>query len=159
MSSIQQKAVDTSLNYATTFDEKLLGVGCDVEIVVNTESGDAKATIAMRSFLRASPSFNMSLEELIGVVNAIQSAKSRAALLANLVGDATDHQLNYETGCATLIVVQPPKKKAFYTLSIGAFSREGELDTLSDAEVSAAVQRVESLKAMVCAKVMAAKPA
>ncbi len=157
MGSLPQKAADTGLKYATVFDEKLLGAGCDVEIVVDLSSGTAQASIAMRSLLRASPAFSMTLEELMGVVTAIKDAKSHAKLLENLIGDATDHQLNYETGCATLIVVQPPKRKALYTLTIGAFSREGELDTLSHAEVAAAVQRVESLKAMVCAKVQSAK--
>ncbi len=160
MSSTAQTTADTGLQYATTFDEKLLGMGCEVEIVVDIDSGNAKASIAMRSLLRTSPAFHISIDVLVGVVTTIKSAKSHAALLENLATDATDHQLNYETGCACLTVVQPPgKKKARYTLSIGAFNREGDLDTLSDDEISAAVQRVERLKAMVCAKVMAAKTA
>ncbi len=150
-------SVVRGLKYATSFDEKLLGVGCDVEVVVDIESGTAQAFVEMRSFLRSTPAFRITLEDLNSVSAAIKSARSNAKLLESLPGEATDHQLNFFGGGATLIVVQPKGKSARFTLSIGSFSREGDLDTLTDKEIAETVAKVESLKAKVIAKVGAGK--
>jgi len=145
------------LQYATSFDEKLFGVGCDVEIVVDTESGDVQAVVAMRSFLRSTPAFRISVVDLIGIAKAIESATSRAKLLEQLIDDATDHQLNYSVGGAMLVVVHPKGKKARYTLHIGAFHREGEVDKLSASDITEALNKVEELTKKVRNKVMLAK--
>jgi hypothetical protein len=145
------------MKYATSFDEKLLGAGCDVEVVVDLESGVAQACLEMRSFLRSTPAFRITLEDMQSVSAAIKSARTNAKLLESLVGDATAHQLNYSAGGATLIVVHPKGKNARFTLSIGSFAREGELDALTDKEIADAVAKVESLKAKVVAKVVAGK--
>ncbi len=145
------------MKYATSFDEKLLGVGCDVEVVVDIESGAAQACVEMRAFLRSTPAFRITLESLQSISEAIKSARTSAKLLESLVGDATAHQLNYSSGGATLIVVHPKGKNARFTLSIGSFAREGELDALTDKEIADAVAKVESLKAKVVAKVVAGK--
>lgn len=145
------------MKYATSFDEKLLGVGCDVEVAVDIESGAAQACVEMRAFLRSTPAFRITLESLQSISEAIKSARTSAKLLESLVGDATAHQLNYSSGGATLIVVHPKGKNARFTLSIGSFAREGELDALTDKEIADAVAKVESLKAKVVAKVVAGK--
>jgi hypothetical protein len=145
------------MKYATSFDEKLLGVGCDVEIVVDIESGTAQASVAMRSFLRSTPAFKISLEDLQSVSLVVKQARSSAKLLESMVGDATAHQLNYSLPGATFIVVRPEGKTARFTLSIGSFAREGDLDTLTDKEIAEAVAKVEDLKAKVVAKVSAGK--
>jgi len=77
--------------------------------------------------------------------------------LQHLMDGATDHQLNFMAGGASLVVVHPKEKKARYVLSIGSFTREGELEKLSDKEVAEAVEVVERLVARVRAKVLAAK--
>lgn len=50
------------IKYATSFDEKLLGVGC--EVVVDIESSVAQACVEMRSFLRSTPAIRITLENL-----------------------------------------------------------------------------------------------
>jgi hypothetical protein len=147
----------SAATYATSFDEKLLGVGCDVEVVVDIESGVAQACVDMRSFLRSTPAFRITLEDLQSVSAAIRNARTNAKLLESLVGDALAHQLNYSVGGATLIVVHPKGKNARFTLSIGSFAREGDLDALTDKEIADAVTKGESLKAKVVAKVGAGK--
>ena len=146
-----------SLKYATTFDEKLLGVGCDVDVVVNVDTGETSASVSMRPFLRSSPVFQISLENLKAISSAVKSAKAKAKLLESLVDGAGDHQLNYTYGGASLIVVQPPKKKPKAVLTIGSFSREADLDKLSDAELAEAIAITEKLAAKVKAKVTAFK--
>jgi hypothetical protein len=111
----------------------------------------------MRSFLRSTPAFKISLEDLGAVALAIKQAKEKAGLLGQLVDGAGDHQLNFSAGGALLIVVKPRDKAARYTLSIGMFSQEGELDRLSDKEVTDAIQKVEALKSRVRAKVVMLK--
>jgi hypothetical protein len=54
-------------------------------------------------------------------------------------------------------VVHPKGKNARFTLSIGSFAREGDLDALTDKEIADAVTKGESLKAKVVAKVGAGK--
>lgn len=157
MSCQDETRFNRGLKYATSFDEKLLGVGCDVEVTIDVESGESSAIIAMRQFLRSSPVFRISIENLASVAAAINSAKASASLLQNMVDGGMDHQLYYSVGGASLIVVQPKDRKARFVLAIGAFSREGDLDSLSDADVTGAVQKVDALKAKVRAKVMASK--
>jgi hypothetical protein len=142
-----------ALRYATSFDEKLLGVGCNVEIVVEIESGEAKAVIEMRSFLRSSPAFRISISDMRSILAAVRTAKTNVKLLESMVEGAEAHQLNYSCGGASLIVVQPPGKKAKAVLSIGQFSRESDLDQLSDQEVVDAISRVEALQAKTVQKV------
>lgn len=144
-----------TLKYATSFDEKLLGVGCNVEVVVDIESGDAISTIEMRSFLRSAPAFRISLADLNSVLTAIKASKSNVKLLESMVDDAQDHQLNYACGGASLIVVQPIGKNARAVLTIGAFSREADLAQLSDKEVADAIARVETLQSKTVTKVIA----
>ena len=55
MSYQEAAAFGRALKYATTFDEKLFGVRCDVDIVVNLDTGESFASLGMRPFLRSSP--------------------------------------------------------------------------------------------------------
>ena len=134
---------------------KLLGVGCDVEIVVDIESGDATAIVAMRSFLRSTPAFRISLEDLAAVANGVRLAHTRAKLLEQMVDGATDHQLNFSVAGSSLIIVHPKDKNARFVLTIGSFAREGDLDKLTDKEIAESVKAVEELKAKVQKKVLA----
>jgi hypothetical protein len=143
----------TGLKYATSFDEKILGVGCDVEVVVDLDSGEASATVAMRQFLRSSPAFRIGAKDLASIAAAVKVAKDRVGLLESLAEGALDHQLNYSSGGASLIVVHPKGKSARFVLTIGMFNQEGGIDSLSSAEIDAAVKRVEELKALARAKV------
>ena len=54
----------SGLNYATTFEERLLGVKCDVEVVVELSSGDTSVVAAMRQALRSSPVCHISIDTL-----------------------------------------------------------------------------------------------
>jgi len=143
----------SGLKYATTFDEKLFGKGCDVDVIVDLESGEASATVAMRPFLRSNPPFRISSEDLAALAQAVKLVGPRSSLLDALAEGALDHQLSYSTGGATLIVVHPKGRSARYTLSIGMFQKEGELGEPIGAEIEAAVKRTEELKAKVLAKV------
>ena len=145
------------LKYATSFDEKLLGTGCDVEVVIEIESGEVSAVIAMRQFLRSSPVFRISDVDLAAMSDAIKSAKRSAKLLENMVDGATDHHLNYAARGASLTIVHPKEKKARFVLSIGAFTQEGDLEKLSDVEIVEALKRIEELKSKVTKKIGSAK--
>ena len=59
----------------------------------------------------------------------------------------SDHQLNYSSGGASLIVVHPKGKSARFVLTIGLFNQEGGIDSLSSVEIDATVKRVDELKA------------
>ena len=145
------------IKYATVFDEKLLGAGCDVEVVVDVETGQSQATVAMRPFLRSSHAFKISVEDLAAMAETIRSANARAKLLNDKIDGAVDHQLNFSAGGSSLIIVHPKDKKARFVLTIGSFSREGELEKISDLEVAQAVKTVEALRAKVVAKVSSFK--
>ena len=140
------------LKYATTFDKKILGVGCDVEVVVDIESGEASATVAMRQFLRSSPASRIDAEDLSAIAAVVKSVRGRVGLLDSTVDGATDHQLNYSSGGATLVVVHPKGRPPRFVLTIGMFNKEGEIDSLSADEIDAAVKRVTQLKELVRAK-------
>ena len=138
--------------YETCFDEKLLGIGCNVKIIIDINSGSAEAYVEMRSFLRSTPDFRITLEDLKSISEAIKNVKRNANLLEDLVAGATTHKLNYSCGGAMLIVVHPKEKVARFTLSIGYFSREGALDALPDKEILDAVAKIEKLKSAVTEK-------
>ena len=157
MSLVDDSVNAKSLKYATTFDEKLLGVGCDVDVVVSLETGDALATVSMRPFLRSSPAFQISLDNLKAICAAVASAKTNAKLLESKVEGAEDHQLQYHYGGASLTVVKPTQKPAKAVLTIGSFSRESELEKLSTEEISKAVSTCEELIAKVKQKVLSVK--
>jgi hypothetical protein len=148
--------VKAGLQYATTFDVKLLGVGCDVEVVVDIESGSSTAMISMRAFMRSIPAFRISLASLTAIVEAIKVAHAKANLLQHLLDGANDHQLNFSAGGASLVVVHPKEKKMRFVLSIGSFTREGELDKLSAEEVTEAVEIVQKLVGKTREKVLTA---
>ena len=145
-----------ALKYATTFNQKILGVGCDVDVVVNLDSGDVNATVSMRPFLRSNPAFRIPLENLKAIANAVESAKANVKLLDDLAEGAGNHQLQYHYGGADLIVIKPPKKEAKAVLTIGAFSIESELGKMSIDEITKAISVCESLISKVKKKV---KPA
>lgn len=142
----------TGLKYATSFDEKILGVGCDVEVVIDVDSKEVSATVAMRQFLSSSPAFRIGAKDLASIAAAVKAAKDRIGLLESLAEGALDHQLNYSSGGASLIVVHPKGKSARFVLTIGMFNQEGVVDSLSSAEIDAAVKRVDELKALALAK-------
>lgn len=143
----------TSLNYATTFEQKLLGYKCDVEVVVNLASGEASVVAGMRQALRSSPACYLSLDTLEGLASCIRDVKKSSRLLDSLIDDATDHQLNCSFGGGTLIVVKPPSKSARFTLTIGLFHREGPVEELSSKEIDDAISLLDGLRKRVLAGV------
>lgn len=154
---METAARTSGLKYATSFDEKILGVGCDVEVVVDVQTGDASATVAMRQFLRSSPAFRITSNELAAFAEAVSRAKQIVGLLDSKVSGAEDHQLNYSSGGASLIIVHPLGKPARYVITIGMFNQEGEIEKLSSSEIDAAVKRVSELIALVREKVTSKK--
>lgn len=153
MSQSDLTRVHCNLKYATSFEEKILGSTCDVEVVVDIVSGQTQATIGMRSFLRASPVFSISIEDLVDLGKALQKLQSQAKLLTGLLAGASEHQLNFSAGGATLIVVHPKNKDPRFSLAVGSFSREGSLKELPEKEINDAVLRVQGLMAQVTGKV------
>ena len=151
--SSAKSEIAVPLNYATTFEEKLLGVKCEVEVVVDLSSGASSVTAGMRQALRSTPACYLSIDTLELLVNGIKLAHKSAKLLDSLADAATDHQLNLSVGGATLIIVKPPGKPARFTLSIGLYHREGKLEELSAKEVEAAIQSLSALRKRVLAKV------
>ena len=155
MTCMTEKSESVGLKYATSYEEKLLGRGCDVEVTVDVETGAATAIVAMRELLRHIPAFRISVEDLAAIASIVKTTHARARLLDDLIDGAKTHQLNYSRGGATLIVVHPKGKAARFVLTIGSFNREGDLDKLSDHEISSTVRRVEELKDKTRAKVVA----
>lgn len=141
------------LKYAATFEEKLLGTKCDVDVVVDVRSGESTANIAMRAMLRSQPACRISIEALEELLVILRSTKSNALLLEARPEGAQDHQLNWSSGAASLIIVQPGGKKPRYVLTIGTFNGEGDLSQLSDQEVADAISRVNALRKTVGDKV------
>lgn len=144
-----------SLKYAATFEEKLLGAKCDVDVVVDVATGESTATIAMRQMLRSMPICRIGIETLEELLTAMKAVEASAILLEARPEGAQDHQLNFGFGGASLIVVQPPGKKARYVLTVGSFNKEGEVSQMSHQELADAVARVNALRKSVCDKVNA----
>jgi hypothetical protein len=130
-----------------------------VEIVVDLSTRDASSVLSMTSFLSSRPVFAISLDNLKQLSRGVSDLKSSAKILGTLIEGATDHQLNCTVGGATAIVVQPPGKPARFTLTIGAFHREGQLDELDTRDIDEAIKRLESLQGRVVQKVAAAAKA
>jgi hypothetical protein len=142
-----------NLKYAASFEEKLFGTTCDVEVVSDLVSGKVTATIAMRQILRSIPACRIGIEELEELLAAMKTAVARASLLAAQPVRALDHQLNWSSGVASLIVVHPPKKNPRYVLTIGSFNLEGDLSQMTFQEVANAIERVNALCKSVSEKV------
>lgn len=157
MSVEVESGARAGLKYATTFDEKILGVGCDVDVVVDLGTGAASATIAMRQFLRSSPAFRIAARDLEAIAEAVKTAKASIKLLDSLADGALDHQLNFSVGGASLIVVHPKGKSARYVLTVGMFNAEGDIAEISSEEIDAAVKRISELTKQVSSKVAAGK--
>ncbi len=58
--------------------------------------------LAMRSFLRSTLVFKVTLEDQGAVAAAIWQAKEKAGLLGQIVDDAGDHRLNFSAGVRCL---------------------------------------------------------
>lgn len=143
----------SSLNYATTFEQKLLGHKCDIEVVVDLSTGEASVVAGMRQALRSSPACHISLDTLERLAACIRDVGKNSRLLDRLVDEATDHQLNCSFGGGTLIVVKPPGKSARFTLTIGLFHREGSIEELSAKEVDDAISALDGLRKRVLTRV------
>lgn len=135
-----------SLKYAATFNEKLLGANCDVEVVVDLTTGESTATVAMWQMLRSMPACRINIESLEELLVALKSVSASAILLETRAGGVQDHQLNWRSGGASFIIVHPPGRKARYVLNVGTFNREGDLNQLSHQELTDAVDRVNTLR-------------
>lgn len=140
------------LNYAAVFEESVLGVKCDVEVVLDVSARTASVTAGMRQPLRSAPLCRVSIDTLQALSRCIREAKAHEKMLDQLVQGSTDHQFNSSDGGATLIIVKPTGKPARYTLTIGLFHREGLMQELSATDVDAAVTKLEALRARVLAK-------
>lgn len=133
------------LRYAAEFDEKILGVGCVVEVMVNITSGEASAVASMKQILSSQPGFRISKKHLVALASCVETAKQRSGVLNRQAAGSKQHQLNCTCGEATLIVVKPDDKPARYTLNIGLLHRSGELEELSTKEIDDAVAKLDEL--------------
>jgi len=142
--------------YATSFNERLFGVKCEVEIVLDLLTHAPSSVLSMTSALSSRPIFSISLENLKLLARAVADLKNNAKLLNALTGGATHHQLNCTIGGATAVVFQPPGKPARFTLTIGAFHRMGLLEELDTRDIDLAIRKIDDLQAAVVQKVVAA---
>jgi hypothetical protein len=170
MSSNPTADATSSLKYATKFEERILGVECDVEVCADLSLESATVIAAMRQPLRSTPSCHISIEGLEELRASIHEAHVRAQLLEDLVDGARDHQLNCSCSIARLVVVKPRREEKFwerfwpspessrgrpprFVLTIGEFHREGPLDQLSTSDVDAAIGIMDALRTRVLAKI------
>jgi hypothetical protein len=140
--------------YATSFKEQLFGGKCDVEVVVDLATRAPSSVLSMSSFLSSQPVFSISLESLKLLALGITDIKNHARLLSAQITGTTDHQLNCTVGGATAIVVQPAGKPARFTLTIGAFHREGLLEEIAIGEIDEAITKMDALQNRVVEKVV-----
>lgn len=136
----------TNLRYVASFEEKLLGSTCDVEVIVDLKTGQSTARIKMRELLRSMPACEFSIESLEELVEAISTASKSAKLLDDPPEGADDHQMNWSSGAASLVAVKPRKKKARFVLNIGRFNHEGELDQINSRQLVDALSRIQTLR-------------
>jgi hypothetical protein len=142
------------LRYATTFKEKILGVGCDVDISVDIDSKEMVVIASMTRMLSSQPAFRISRDDLAAIASCIKAAKKMASILDSKAEGACDHQLNCSIGGAAMIIVKPAADKpARYTLHIGLFNQEGSLDELSTKELDDALEKLDALASRVRSKV------
>jgi hypothetical protein len=142
----------SKLNYATTFNELVLGLKCIVDVTVDIRTGEAAVVVSRQPRFVSTPSFRISLDDLKSLSESIRSAEERAKLLDDPINGATDHQLNCTCGWATLIVVKPPGSPARFTLTIGHFHREGPLTELSSREIDESIAKLEAILTSVLKK-------
>jgi len=140
--------------YATSFKDRLFGVKCEVEIVVDLSTHAASSVLSMTSFLGSHPIFSISLDNLRLLARGITDLKNNANRLSDLIVGATDHQLKCTIGGATAIAFQPPGKATQYTLTIGAFHRMGLLEELDTCDIDVAIKRIEDLQVAVVQKIV-----
>jgi hypothetical protein len=145
--------------YATSFKDRLFGVKCEVEIVVDLSTHAPSSLLSMTSFLSSQPIFSISLDSLRLLALGIADLKNNANLLSVLIVGATDHQLKCTVGGATAIVFRPPGKATQYTLTIGAFHRMGLLEELDTRDIDVAIKRIEDLQVAVIQKIVTAAKA
>lgn len=145
----------TGLRYATSFEAKLLGAKCDIEIVVDLSSQEASASVSMRQLLSPSPAFKATRDDFAALSSCIREARESAKLLDETAEGAQAHQLNCSCGGAVLIVVKPTGKPTRYTLNVGLFHREGLLEELTSDEIDEVIKQVDILIARVLAKTKA----
>lgn len=144
------------MKFEATFDQKVLGVACDITVSVDVNSGEVESIITMRSMLRAMPAFQIKLSELAAIAEEIQIACDRAKLL-DLFEDADDKRLVFRAGGAMLTVFQNKANAPYFVLSIGSYNREGKLADLNNQDLQAAVTSIMALQNTVQAKVKANK--
>lgn len=141
-----------ALNYATVFEERVLGVKCDVEVVVELAGGASSVVAGMKQALSGSRACHLSLDTLADLAACLRTIGDQARLLDNLTNGAKAHQLNWSAGGATLIVVKPAEREARFTLTIGLFHREGPLHELPAKEIEQAVATLHGLRQRVLCK-------
>ena len=135
--------------YAASFKDRLFGVKCEVEIVVDLTTHAPYSVLSMTSFFGGPPLFSISLDNLRLLARGISELKNNANLLSALIVGSTDHQLRCTVGGATAIVLQPPGEATQYTLTIGTFHRMGPLNELSTSDIDVAIKTIEDLQAVV----------
>jgi hypothetical protein len=140
--------------YATSFKDRLFGVKCEVEIVVDLSTHAPYSVLSMTSFLGGPPLFSISLDNLRLLAHGITDLKNNANLLSALIVGTTDHQLKCTVGGAIAIVFQSPGKATQYTLTIGAFHRMGPLNELGTSDIDVAIKRIEDLQVVVVRKIV-----
>lgn len=142
------------LRYATTFEERIFGAKCNVEVIANIFSGESSIIVSMMQPLGREPAFRILRNDLAELSSCVKTARERARVLDEVAEGATDHQLNCSCGGAVLIVVKPPGKPARFTLSIGLFHQEGALANLSAQQIDEAVSRLDTLAEKVSKKIL-----
>jgi hypothetical protein len=139
------------LAYVATFKEKCFDEKCDVEVVTDVVTREAKVLVTWAPVFGTS--FQISIDDLQRLSVCVASAKAHADLLHESIPESLHHRLCCTIGGASLIVIHPKDKLARFALTIGTFHREGKLDALSSEAIDEVVARLEVLKLKVIAKI------
>lgn len=146
-------AIPQASLYSVSFESRLFGGRCIVEVTVDLNTGQASSVLSMPSLLSAQPVFAISLEDLKAFAEGVQQLKARSRVLASLPNGAQDAWLKCLVGNATAVVFQPEGKPDQFTMNIGAYHRHGDLGTLDLAEIHTAIEKLTSFEKAALARV------
>lgn len=150
---VDKGRVANDVRYATSCKDRLFGAKCEIEVVVELSTLDGTVVLLMSQLLGSGPAFSISIDDLKALSISIKAFHKHAPLLETLSPGATDHQLNWTRGCASIIVVHPKGKPPRYSLSIGPYHQEGDLSELNAKEVDEAVERLDAFRSRVTDKI------
>jgi hypothetical protein len=148
------KAV-TPPQFVVTFEERLFGGKCVIEVAIDLSTLTALSTLSMTSMFSERPVFTMPRADFNMFVAAIRRLQATAKKLSPAPEGSIASQLNCTVNAATAVIFQAEGKPVRYTLNIGNFSKAGELTEMDLGEIEEAIRKMDELEGRVLRQVNA----